>query len=96
MVDPVARATAARVRCCENAGGGAACATGDIGGNPKWMGDVINLRQARKARDRRAAEQAANEARARHGRTKAERALEKAEAEKHNRTVDQAKLDAPS
>ena len=69
---------------------------GDIGGNPTLMGDVINLRQARKARDRKAAEQAANEARARHGRTKAERALEKAEAEKHSHTVDQAKLDPSS
>lgn len=60
------------------------------------MGDVINLRQARKARDRKLAEQAASEARARHGRTKAERALEKAEAEKLSRAVDQAKLDPPS
>ena len=95
MVDPVARATAARVRCCENAGGGAACATGDIGSNPKWMGDVINLRQARKARDRRAAEQAANEARARHGRTKAERALEKAEAERATRNIEQSRRERP-
>lgn len=60
------------------------------------MGDVINLRQARKARDRKAAEQAASEARARHGRTKAEGALEKAEAEKLSRIMDQAKLDPPS
>jgi hypothetical protein len=60
------------------------------------MGDVINLRQARKARDRKVAAQAASEARARHGRTKAERALEKAEAEKLDRAIDQAKLDSPS
>ena len=60
------------------------------------MGDVINLRQARKARDRRAAEQAAAEARALHGRTKAQRKLEKAEAEKLGRAVDQAKLEPPS
>ena len=60
------------------------------------MGDVINLRQARKARDRKAAEQAASEARARHGRTKAQRAVEEAESEKHSRAVDQAKLDPPS
>ena len=57
------------------------------------MGDVINLRQARKARDRKAVEQAAAEARALHGRTKAQRKLEKAEAEKLSRTVDQAKLE---
>jgi hypothetical protein len=60
------------------------------------MGDVINLRQARKARDRKLAEQAAAEARASHGRTKAQRRLEKAEAEKLARTVDQAKLDDSS
>jgi len=59
------------------------------------MGEVINLRQARKARDRKTAEQAAAEARALHGRTKAQRKLEKAEAEKLSRTVDQAKLDEP-
>ena len=59
------------------------------------MGDVINLRQARKARDRKVAEQAAAEARALHGRTKAQRKLEKAEAEKLARTVDQAKLGGP-
>ena len=60
------------------------------------MGDVINLRQARKARDRNVAEQAAAEARALHGRTKAQRKLEKSEAEKLDRAVDQAKLDGPS
>lgn len=59
------------------------------------MGDVINLRQARKARDRKHAEQTAAEARALHGRTKAERALEKAEAERFVRTVDHARLDKP-
>jgi len=57
------------------------------------MGDVINLRQARKARDRKAVEQAAAEARALHGRTRAQRKLEKAEAEKLTRAVDQAKLE---
>lgn len=60
------------------------------------MGDVINLRQARKARDRKAAEQAAAETRALHGRTKGQRKLEKAEADKLTRVVDQAKLDQPS
>jgi len=59
------------------------------------MGDVINLRQARKARDRKAAEQAAAEARALHGRTKTQRKLEKAEAAKLARTVDQSKLERP-
>jgi len=60
------------------------------------VGDVVNLRQARKARDRKAAEQAAAEARALHGRTKAQRNVERAEAEKLARTVDQSKLDGPS
>jgi len=60
------------------------------------MGDVINLREARKARDRKAAVQAAAEARALHGRTKAQRKLEKAEAEKMARAVEQAKLDPPT
>ena len=60
------------------------------------MGDVINLRQARKARDRKAAEQAAAEARALHGRSKAQRTLERTEAEKLTRTVDQAKLEGGS
>lgn len=60
------------------------------------MGEVVNLRRARKARDRKAGAQAAAEARALHGRTKTQRSLEKAEAEKLSRAVDQAKLDPPS
>jgi len=40
--------------------------------------------------------QAAAEARALHGRTKAQRKLEKAEAEKMARAVEQAKLDPPT
>jgi tRNA-dihydrouridine synthase len=60
------------------------------------MGDVVNLRQARKARERKAAEQAAAEARALHGRTGAQRALEKAEAERLARTVEGSKLEPPA
>ena len=60
------------------------------------MGEVVNLRQARKARDRKAAAQAAAEARALHGRTRAQRKLEKAEAEKLAKAVAQAKLEPPS
>jgi len=60
------------------------------------MGDLINLRQARKARDRRVAEQAAAEARALHGRTKTQRTREKAEAERLARAVDQSRLEPPS
>ncbi len=55
------------------------------------MGEVINLRRARKARGRQAAEQAAAEARARHGRTRAQRDAEQAEAERTRRTIDQAR-----
>jgi hypothetical protein len=60
------------------------------------MGDVINLRQARKARDRKAAGQAAAEARALHGRTRAQRALEQAEAERLARAVEQRRLEPPT
>jgi len=59
------------------------------------MGDVINLRQARKARDRRLAEQTAAEARARHGRSKEQRALEQAEADRLARMVDHSWRDIP-
>jgi len=57
------------------------------------MGDVVNLRQARKARDRRQAEQAAVEARARHGRTKHQRALEDAEANRLAQRIEQSRRD---
>jgi len=59
------------------------------------MGAVINLRQARKARDRKAAEQAAAEARALHGRTKGQKAIEKAEAERLAKAVEQSRIDPP-
>jgi len=57
------------------------------------MGDVVNLRQARKARDRRQAEQAAAEARARHGRTKHQRTLEEAEADRLAQKIEQSRRD---
>ena len=60
------------------------------------MGDVINLRQARKARDRKTAGQAAAEARALHGRTKAQRKLEQAEAERLARRIEQSRRGPPS
>ena len=66
---------------------------GHWGCHCRLMGEVINLRQARKTRDRKAAEQTAAQARALHGRTKAQRKLEKAEAEKLTRAVDQSKLE---
>ena len=56
------------------------------------MGDIVNLRQVRKraARKDREAEAAAN--RAKFGRTKAERALQRSEAEKLGKTLDGAKV----
>jgi phage protein D len=56
-------------------------------------GSVVNLNKARKDRDR-AAEKAQADANAvKHGRTKAERLLEAAKAEKARRALDQAKFE---
>lgn len=52
------------------------------------MGDLINLRQARKARTRAEKRAAGDENAARSGRTKAERALERAEADKARAALD--------
>ena len=52
------------------------------------MAEIINLRTARKARDKAAAKIKSDAGAAMHGRTKALKALEKARAEK-----DRAKLD---
>jgi hypothetical protein len=46
------------------------------------MGEVINLRKARKQRERAAKEEAAAQNRAAHGRTKAEKKLTGAKADK--------------
>ena len=53
------------------------------------MGEIVNLRRVRKARDRRAKEEAAQANRAAHGRSKAERGLTAAQAR-----LETAKLDA--
>ena len=53
------------------------------------MGDVVNLRKVRKANARREQQERATENRIRHGRSKAERALESARREKINQIVDQ-------
>jgi hypothetical protein len=55
------------------------------------MGDVINLRAARKAKARLAGQALAEANRARHGRTKSEVATERADAERSRRLLDQAK-----
>ncbi len=51
-------------------------------------GKVINLRAARKAKTRAAAKSRADENAARHGRSKAERAQDAAEADKSARHLD--------
>ncbi|HET9628596.1 MAG TPA: DUF4169 family protein [Novosphingobium sp.] len=57
------------------------------------MAEIINLRLARKARQRADKAGAAAENRARFGRTRAERAHTSAEAERLARTVDGARRD---
>ena len=52
------------------------------------MAKVTNLNQFRKAKARSRKRSAADENAARHGRTKTEKALEKARAEKAVRTLD--------
>lgn len=54
------------------------------------MGDIVNLRQARKRHDRKAAEDRAAENRARYGMTKAEKARARDEAERLARRIDGA------
>jgi hypothetical protein len=56
------------------------------------MGEVINLRSARKRRGRVEAAGAAAEHRARFGRSKAERQLEAARKEKRERELDGARI----
>ena len=55
------------------------------------MGEIINLRKARKAQARSADAAGAAENRARHGRTASERERERLEAEQARRTLDGAK-----
>lgn len=55
------------------------------------MAEVVNLRTVRKARDRAKDRAAADANAVKHGRTKAEKALEAARAEKAARDLDGAK-----
>lgn len=55
------------------------------------MGDVINMRQARKRLDRKAAEGRAAENRARHGLTKAEKMRQRDEARRLAQQIDGAR-----
>ena len=56
-------------------------------------GDVVNLRQARKARQRLDKERQADQNRLAFGRSKAEKTLTKALNQKAERTLDQGKLE---
>jgi hypothetical protein len=55
------------------------------------MAEIINLRMARKARARAESAQQAAENRAKFGRSKAEKASERADAERQSRTLDGAR-----
>ncbi len=57
--------------------------------------ELVNLRRVRRQVARVGAAQAASEARALHGRTRAERVAAEATAIKAERTLDQARLDQP-
>lgn len=57
------------------------------------MSKVVNLRTARKAQQRLAKRQAADENAARHGRTKSEKQSDDAQAHANKRHVDGHKLD---
>lgn len=56
------------------------------------MAEIVNLRMARKARERREREAAAAANRAAHGRTTGERRAAEAERERLARTVDGARM----
>jgi hypothetical protein len=69
----------------------------DIRHRDEWersMSTVINLNKARKRKAREAAEKQAAENRVRHGRTKAEKQRDRAEAEEAKRRLDQLKRDS--
>jgi hypothetical protein len=57
------------------------------------MAEIINLRLARKARNRAQADQAAAENRAKFGRTKSERERDRRDAERLAQQIDGAKRD---
>jgi hypothetical protein len=57
------------------------------------MGDIVNLRRARKEADRKDGELSAAANRLKHGRTKSERALEQAKNDKARRELDQRRIE---
>ena len=60
------------------------------------MAEIINLRLARKARKRSDAEKQADTNRAKFGRSKAERTVQRLDEARDRRTLDGAKLTEPS
>lgn len=54
-------------------------------------GDIVNLRMARKRKERAARQQVAAENRAKHGRTKSEKRVDAARQELETRRLDQAR-----
>ena len=57
------------------------------------MAEIVNLRTARKQAERRLAEQEAARNRLAHGRSKAERALERAQRKKARHVLDQHRVE---
>jgi hypothetical protein len=58
------------------------------------VGDIVNLRRARKNAQRRAAQRTASEQRYRHGRSKAERQLDSAQDAKTRRDLDGHRIES--
>ncbi|MBN8818322.1 MAG: DUF4169 family protein [Sphingomonas sp.] len=58
------------------------------------MAEIVNLRMARKAKERARAEQQAAENRAKFGRTKAQKAKDRDEAERAARSLDGARRES--
>jgi Domain of unknown function (DUF4169) len=59
------------------------------------MGEIVNLRRARKGAERQAAERNAAANRLLHGRSKAERALDKVHDAKDRRDLDRHRIERP-
>lgn len=57
------------------------------------MADVVNLRLARKQAKRRHAEQEATQRRLAHGRSKAEKTLQRSQSDQAERALDRHRLD---
>ena len=57
------------------------------------MGEIVNLRDVRKAKARIEKERTAEQNRAKFGRTKAEKARDETGADRAARTLDQAKIE---